>query len=99
MKLGVSGVHLSGFLVFGLFAAWLVFETELHADSRYLAFALCFAAVLALTVLVRTMLSRWLIGVSTVMGTLAMAGYLAEARRALLRAIGAASEHGLVLAE
>lgn len=102
--LAFNGLHLLAFLLFGLLAAWLVYEAELHPEFWYLAFILfvtaavvSYGAVLALTVLVGTLVSPWLLVLSTVLGAVAMAGYLAGAHRALLRVIRA--EPGVGLAE
>jgi hypothetical protein len=89
-----NGVHLVAFLVFGFFAAWLVYETEMHPEFWYLAFflflaatVLSYAAVLALTVLVGSLISPWLVIGSSLVGALAMAVYLAGSHRALVQAI------------
>lgn len=94
LVLAFNGLHLLAFLLFGLFAAWLVYETELHPEFWYLAFVLfvtaavaSYAVVLALTVLVGGMLSPWLMVFSTLLGALAMAAYLAGVHRALFRSI------------
>lgn len=96
MIIAFNGVHLVAFLVFGFFAAWLVYETELHPEFWYLAFFLflaatvvSYAAVLALTVVVGSVISPWLIIVSSLFGAVTMAVYLAGSHRQLLTTIGA----------
>lgn len=89
-----NGVHMVAFLGFGYFAAWLVHEVELHPEFWYLAFflflaatVLSYAAVLALTVLVGSLLSPWLVVVSSLFAAAAMAVYLAGSHRPLWTAI------------
>lgn len=98
--LAVNGVHLLGFIAFGFFAAWLVYEVELHPDFWYLAFffflaatVASYAVVLAVTLLVGTVISPWLVLGSSLVGALAMAGFLAGSHRALFRAIQGMSGH------
>lgn len=99
MIFAFNGVHLLAFLAFGYFAAWLIYETELHPEFWYLAFFLFLAAtvvsyavVLALTVLVGSILSPWLVVGSSLIGAVAMAAFLAGAHRPLLGAIRRADE-------
>lgn len=94
MVLAFNGIHLVAFLLFGLFAAWLVYETELHPEFWYLGFVLflsaavlSYAVVLAFTVLVGALVSPWLVVASTAIGALGMAGYLAGVHRPLWRFI------------
>ncbi len=94
MILAFNGLHLMAFLVFGVFAAWLVYEVELHPDFWYLAFflflgatVLSYTLVLALTVVAGSLLSPWLVVASSLAGAAAMAGYLTGTHRPLLRGI------------
>ncbi len=94
MIIAFNGVHLIAFLGFGFFAAWLVYETELHPQFWYLAFFLflaatvvSYAAVLAGTALLGSLISPWLIVASSLLGALAMAAYLAGSHRRLLSGI------------
>lgn len=97
--LAFNALHLAAFLVFGFFAAWLVYETELHPEFWYLAFflflaatVLSYAVVLALTVLVGNLLSPFLVVGSSLVGALAMAGYLVMSHRPLAAAIQRSDE-------
>lgn len=99
MVLAFNGVHLLAFLLFGVFGAWLVYETELHPEFWYLAFffflgatVMSYAAVLALTVIAGSLLSPWMVVSSSLLGALAMAGYLAGTHRGLVRAIRGADD-------
>lgn len=94
MVIAFNGVHLVAFLLFGFFAAWLTYETELHPEFWYLAVFLFLAAtvvsyavVLALTVWVGSMISPWLVIGSSLVGAVAMALYLARSHRPLADAI------------
>jgi hypothetical protein len=94
MVLAFNGVHMVAFLAFGFFAAWLVYEAELHPEFWYLAFffflsaaVLSYAAVLALSSVVGNLLSPWLVVASTMVGALGVAAYLAGSHRALIRAV------------
>ncbi len=94
MILAFNGLHLMAFLIFGVFAAWLVYEVELHPDFWYLAFflflaatVLSYAVVLGLTLIMGSLLSPWLVVASSLAGAAAMAGYLAATHRPLLRGI------------
>lgn len=94
MVLAFNGVHLLAFLLFGLFGAWLVYEAELHPQFWYLAFffflgatVMGYAAVLALTAVAGILLSPWLLVGSSLLGALAMAGYLGGSHRPLVRSI------------
>ncbi len=99
MALAFNGVHLVAFLLFGLFGAWLVYETELHPEFWYLAFffflgatVMSYAAVLALTVVAGSLLSPWMIVGSSLLGALAMAAYLGGTHRSLVRGIRGSGE-------
>jgi hypothetical protein len=94
LVIAFNGVHLLAFLGFGYFGAWLVHETELHPEFWYLAFflflaatVLSYAAVLALTVLVGSILSPWLVVGSSLLAAVAVAAYFAGAHRGLLGTI------------
>jgi hypothetical protein len=94
LVIAFNGIHMIAFLAFGFFAAWLVHETELHPEFWYLAFflflaatVLSYAAVLALTVLVGSLLSPWLVVTSSLIAALAIAGYFVGAHRGLLSTI------------
>lgn len=102
MIIAMNGLHLFAFLLFGLFAAWLVYEVELHPDFWYLALFLflaaivvSYAAVLALTVLIGGLFSPALVVASSLVGAAAMAAYFARAHRPLLRFIRGSDGSGL----
>jgi hypothetical protein len=94
LVLAFNGVQLAALILFGLFAAWLVYETELHRGFWYLAFFLFlaatvvgYAAVLVVTVLTGGLISAWLVVGSALIGAAAVATYLLLAHRPLVRAI------------
>jgi hypothetical protein len=95
MVLAFNGVQLVALLIFGFFAAWLMYETKLHPEFWYLAFFLFLAAtvvgyasVLVLTMLVGPVVSPWLMVASSLLGATAIAAYLIAANRLWLRALG-----------
>ena len=97
--IAVNGVHLLAYLVFGFFAAWLVYETELHPEFWYLAFfmflgatVLSYAAVLAVMALTGNPLATWAIVAASLLAALGMAAYLTLSHRAMLDAIDGAEE-------
>jgi hypothetical protein len=94
LVLAFNGLHLAGVLLFGFFAAWLVYEAELHPEFWYVAFFLFlaatvfgYAAVLAVTLMAGGMLSPWLIACAGLLGAMAVAGYLTGSHRSLVRTI------------
>lgn len=94
MVLAFNGVHLVAFLLFGYFGAWLTYETELHPEFWYLAFALFVLAVVvglgwaaALSVMGGTLLAPAIVVAASVVGAGAVAGYLTLSHRSLVRAI------------
>lgn len=102
MVLAFNGVHLVAFLAFGYFGAWLVYETEMHPQFWYLAFALFVAAVVlsygaiaAVTALVGSLVSPVLIVGASLVGSVAVAAYLSAVHRPLLRTIQGAGGAGL----
>lgn len=99
--LAFNGVHLVAFLLFGLFAGWLVYETELHPEFWYLAFFLFlaaivagYAAVLVLTLLGGKLLSPWLVVASSLLGAVVIALYLTLSHKQLVRSIMDARDAG-----
>lgn len=99
MVIAFNGVHLLALLAFGFFAAWLVYETELHPEFWYLAFFLFlvgavggYAAVLAVSLVTGSLLSPWLMVAASLVAALGMAGYLAASHRALMRLIRTAPD-------
>jgi hypothetical protein len=98
MVIAFNGVQLVALLLFGFFAAWLVYETELHPVLWYLAFALFvvatvagFAVVLVMTVLIGAVVSPWLVVSASILGAAVIAAYFAIRHRSLVGAI----RHGL----
>jgi hypothetical protein len=94
LVLAFNGVQLVALLAFGLFASWLVYETELHPGFWYLAFFLFmgatvagYAAVLVMTVLIGGLVPVWQVVASALVGALAVSGYLLAAHRPLLRTV------------
>lgn len=97
--LAFNGVHIAAYLLFGFFAAWLVYETELHPEFWYLAFfffvgitLLSFAAVLAAMVLIGDPVPTWSVFVASVLAAVGMAAYLTASHRSLIRSIEDAQE-------
>ena len=97
--LAFNGVHIAAYLVFGFFAAWLVYQTELHPEFWYLAVFLFVgatllgvAAVLAAMALLGDPVPIGSIFAASLLGALGMAGYLTASHRPLLRAIDQAQE-------
>jgi hypothetical protein len=95
LVLAFNGVQLVVLLAFGFFAAWLMYEAELHPEFWYLAFFLFlaavimgYAAVLVLTMIVGSVVSPWLMMASSLLGATAVAVYLTVAHRRLTRSIG-----------
>lgn len=94
LMIAFNGVQLVLMLGFAFFVAWLVHETELHPNLWYLAFfvflsavLIGFAAVLVLTLLAGSLLSPWLVGISTLLGAVAVVSCFAIRHRALRRSI------------
>lgn len=97
--LAFNGIHLAAYLLFGFFAAWLVYETELHPEFWYLAFfmflgaaVLSYAAGLAVMALVGNPLSTWTIVTASLLAAVGMAGYLTASHRSMLESINEAGE-------
>jgi hypothetical protein len=95
LVLAFNGVQLVALLAYGFFAAWLMYETELHPEVWYLAFFLFlaatvagFAAVLVVTVIVGSVVSPWVMVASSLLGAMAIALYLTLTHRRLMRSIG-----------
>lgn len=94
-----NGLHMVAFLAFGFFAAWLVYETELHPAYWYLSFflflaaaLLSYAAVLAVSTVLGELISPWLVVGSSVLGVAGVAGYLIGVHRSLIRRLRAPAE-------
>lgn len=99
LVIAFNGVHLAAFLVIGFFAAWLVYETELHPVMWYVAFFLfliagigTLAVMLAGSGLAGGVLAAWQIVTASLLATLAMGAYLLGGHRALFRLIPGADE-------
>ncbi|HUG41521.1 MAG TPA: hypothetical protein VMM12_13620 [Longimicrobiales bacterium] len=99
MVIAFNGVHLLVFLGFSLFAAWLVYEAERHPEFWYLAFCLFvvgavagYAAMLAMSLLVGSLLSPWAIVAASLLSAVGMAGYLVGSHGALIRTVRSAGE-------
>ncbi|MEJ2502485.1 MAG: hypothetical protein P8177_04075 [Gemmatimonadota bacterium] len=99
MVLAFNGVHLLAFLLFGFFAAWLMYETELHPSFWYLSLALfvaaavlAYGAIAALTALVGGLVSPLLVVAASLVGAGAVAAYLTVLHRPLMRSIGGVGE-------
>lgn len=97
--LAFNGLHIGAYLFFGFFAAWLVYETELHPEFWYLAFflfvgavLLSFGAVLAVMALIGSPVPTWTVFVASLLAAVGMAGYLTVSHRGLLRAVRDAQE-------
>ena len=97
--LAFNGIHVAASLLFGFFAAWLVYETELHPQFWYLAFflflgaaVLGYAAVLAGVALVGAVLPAWSILVASLLAAAGMAAYLTASHRVLVRTINDGEE-------
>jgi hypothetical protein len=95
LVLAFNGVQLVALLAFGFFAAWLMYEAELHPELWYLAFFLFlaativgFASVLVVTMIVGSVVSPWLMVASSLLGAAAIAVYLAVTHRRLMGSIG-----------
>lgn len=104
LVLAFNGVQLVVMLLFGLFAAWLVYEAELHPEFWYLAFFLFLAAlvagyagVLVITLLMGTLLSPWLVVTASLLGALSMALYLTLSHRRLVHTVMSARDAGSVV--
>ncbi len=97
--LAFNGVHIAAYLLFGFFAAWLVYEAELHPEFWYLALfffigatLMSAAAVLAAVALMGDPVPTWSIFVASMLAALGMAGYLAGSHRGLVRSINDGQE-------
>ena len=97
--LAFNGVHIAAYILFGFFAAWLVYETELHPEFWYLALFLFIgatllgvAAVLAAMALLGDPVSIAFVSAASLLAALGMAGYLTASHRALLRTIDQVQE-------
>jgi hypothetical protein len=95
LVLAFNGVQLVALLAFGFFAAWLMYEAELHPELWYVAFFLFlaatvvgFASVLVVTMIVGSVVSPWLMVASSLLGAAAIAAYLALTHRRLLGSVG-----------
>ncbi len=93
-----NGIHVLAFVVFGIFVAWLVVETELHPAIWYVAFMVLLGAFFLATVLAAgagaalgEALPWWSVVVANVCAALAMGTYLHRAHPRLLQHV---SEHG-----
>ena len=93
--LAFNGLHIAGYLLFGFFAAWLAYETELHPQFWYLALflflaatVLMFAVVLAVMAILDNPVPAWSLTVASLLAAVGMAGYLTASHRSLSRKIG-----------
>lgn len=94
-----NGVHLLAYLLFGFFAAFLVYETELHPEFWYLTFflflgaaVLSYAAVLAVMALIGNPIATWAVVAGSLLAAAGMAAYLTVSHRSLMEAIGNGEE-------
>ena len=94
-----NGVHLTAYLLFGYFAAWLVYETELHPEFWYLALfffvgvsVLSLVAVMAAMALIGAPVPVWSLFVASLLAAAGMAGYLTGSHRGLARTIRESQE-------
>lgn len=92
--LAFNGLHILGYILFGFFAGWLVYETELHPQFWYLAFflflaatVLMFAVVLAIMTIVESPVPAWSVLVASLLAAVGMAGYLTGSHRSLVGTI------------
>lgn len=92
--LAFNGFHIGAYILFGFFAAWLVYETELHPEFWYLTFfmfvgavLLSFGAVLAVMALIGSPVPTWTVFVASLLAAVGMAGYLTASHRGLVRTI------------
>ena len=99
--LAFNGIHIAAYLLFGFFAAWLVYETELHPQFWYLTFflflgatVLGYAAILAVMALIGNPVPTWATVGASVLAALAMAAYLTASHRSLVEAISREQETG-----
>ena len=96
MVIAFNGVHLLAFLAFGFFAAWLVYESELHPVLWYLSLFLFLgaailgsAAVLTLSLALGGLVPPGAVVSAGVLGAAVMAAYLTGVHRPLVRVLRA----------
>jgi hypothetical protein len=94
LAIAFNGVQLLLLLAFGFFAAWLVYETELHPQAWYLAaFGFLaatvagYAGLLVVTLLIGGIVSAWTALASSLLGAASVAAYFALSHRLLFDAI------------
>lgn len=97
--LAFNGAHLLAYMLFGFFAAFLVYETELHPEFWYLTFflflgatVLSYAVILAVMALVGNPVSTWAVVAASLLAAVGMAAYLTASHRSLIETIGDGQE-------
>lgn len=97
--LAFNGIHLLAYLVFGFFAAWLMYETELHPEFWYLAFflfigatVLSYAGILVVVALIGTLIPASAVLGASLLSAVGMAAYLTGSHRSLIRKVEESQE-------
>lgn len=94
LVIAFNGVQLVILLLFGFFAAWLAYETELHPEAWYLAVGVFvmatvagYAGLLVVTLLLGGLVSAWLALAASLLAAAAVALYFVASHRTLAQAI------------
>lgn len=92
--LAFNGVHLAAYVLFGYFAAWLAYETDLHPEFWTLALLLftggavvSYAGAQTALALVGSPLSTAAVVAASLVGSVGVGAYLTVSHRALIHSI------------